>query len=87
MHQLVISDHKGGGFSLDSYTVHYKVFILLEYYVCLYLELFQICKKKYLIVFQKYLGRGCFSQFKDYIFYAMVFLCRGDFKIRLIYFS
>ena len=48
MHQLVISDHKGGGFSLDSYSVHYKVIILLEYYVCLYLELFQRCKKKFL---------------------------------------
>ena len=76
MHQLVISDHKGGGFSLDSYSVHYKVFILLEYYVCLYLEFFQRCKK-YVLVFQKHLGRGCFSPFNDYIFYALVFFTKG----------
>ena len=43
--------------------------------------------KKYVLVFQKHLGRGCFSPFNNYNFYALVFLRRGDFKIRLIYFS
>ena len=73
MHQLVISDQKGGAFSLDSYSVHYKVFILLVYYVCLYLGLCQRHLKKNVLVFQKHLGRGCFSPFNDYIFYALVF--------------
>ena len=77
MHQLVISDHKGGGFSLDSYSVHYKVFILLEYYVCLYLEIFQRCKKIPLSFPKNTWVGGVFHHSKIKKIYAMVFLRRG----------
>ena len=76
MHQLVISDHKGGGFSLDSYSVHYKVFILLEYYVCLYLELFQ----RYKIIplsFQKIPGNGVFFTIQRLHFFMQWFFYVG----------
>ena len=29
--------------------------------------------KKYVLVFQKHLGRGCFKPFNDYTFYEFVF--------------
>ena len=48
---------------------------------------FKDVKKICLSFPKKHLGRGCFSPFNDYIFYALVFLLRGNFKIRLIYFS